>query len=232
MTQLDLGGVMIRKSLLVCLSISFVSFGFDATAATIDFDDVTSGTALSGEYSSIGVILSSTAPIGPLVSSDPADSLTPGQQVAPFVFAITAVPSTSTPTLPNKVIGAMYDSDGSLMPCERCGIRITFLAPLPTEVSLWISDPDSGQTANFLRGGNLLHAEIISPPTSAYPQLVTFVDSAGISEVTLVSRPSVGIGFDHLSFEKPVAEPERVTLVLALALLLWIALRGRRSEAL
>ena len=56
------------------------------------------------------------------------------------------VPSSSTASLPNKVIGAKLDAGGGLIQCDRCGIRISFLDPIPRDVSLWITDPDAGQS--------------------------------------------------------------------------------------
>ncbi len=185
-----------------------------ALATTLTFDDVASGTPLSGEYAALGVVLSSTAPIGPGASSDPADSLQPGESVAPFVFAITAVPSTSTPSPPNKIIGAKYDVGGGLTQCDRCGIRITFLAPIPTEVSFWITDPDPGQSAQFFGPGGLLQTTTINPASSAYPEFLSFSDPSGVSEIVLISAPSVGIGFDSLTFTSPVPEPSAAALLL------------------
>jgi hypothetical protein len=133
--------------------------------------------------------------------------------VAPFVFAITAVPSTSTPSFPNKVIGAKYDAGGGLVQCERCGIRITFVAPIPTEVSFWITDPDAGQSARFFGPGGLLETMTISPASSAFAEFLGFSDGSGISEILLISAPSVGIGFDSLTFTNPVPEPSSTALL-------------------
>src|SRR5262249_34031393 len=89
-----------------------------ANASTLlTFDQFAHATALSTEFKGLGVVLGSTAPLGPTLSPDPADSLQPGQSVAPFVFAIVAVPSASTPTPPNKVIGAVWDAGGGLLQC-------------------------------------------------------------------------------------------------------------------
>jgi hypothetical protein len=195
----------------------------------ITFDERAHSTPLSTEYSGLGVVLSSTAPIGPGVSPDPADWLHPGEAVAPFVFAIVGVPSTSTPSLPNKIIGAKFDSGGSLIGCERCGIRISFLDPIPTEVSLFITDPDSGQSARFLGPGGLLGAIAIAPASSSFPELVSFSHLGGITEVELVSAPGVGIGFDSLQISAPVPEPAAGSLLAAFALSTAIAKRRRRG---
>lgn len=199
-----------------------------AAATTLTFDNLTSGTPLSGEYASLGVVLSSTAPIGPGASSDPADSLQPGESVAPFVFAITAVPSTSTSSPPNKIIGAKYDTGGGLVQCDRCGIQISFLAPIPTAVSFWITDPDVGQSAQFFGPGGLLQTTTIAA-SSADPQLLSFNDAAGISEIVLISAPSVGIGFDSLTFSSPVPEPGSGAFLLA-GLLAFATKRGKASH--
>ena len=179
----------------------------DASATTLTFDDLAHGTPLSGEYTTLGVVLSSTAPIGAGASSDPADSLQLGESIAPFVFAVNAVPSTSTPSLPNKIIGAKYDAGGGLIQCERCGIRISFLAPIPTEISFWITDPDAGQSAQFFGLGGVIQTTTISPGSSAFPEFLSFTAASGISEILLISAPSTGIGFDSLSFGNPVPEP-------------------------
>lgn len=205
---------MSRLLQIVCVMSSIAVPVGAASATTLTFDDLAHGTPLSGEYASLGVIVSSTNPIGAGASADPADSLQPGGSIAPFVFAITAVPSTSTPSLPNKIIGAKYDAGGALVQCERCGIRLTFLAPIPTEVSFWITDPDAGQSAQFFGPGGLLETLTISPASSAFPEFLSFSDGSGISEVLLISAPGVGIGFDSLTFANPVPEPSSSALLL------------------
>jgi hypothetical protein len=196
---------------LTALAIALLSG--DSRAITLEFDEFAHGTALSAEFAASGVILESTAPIGPGASSDPADSLQPGESVAPFVFAVVAVPSSSTSSVPNKIIGAKFDSGGGLIQCERCGIRITFTGPLPQDVSLWVSDPDAGQTVEFFGTSGLLATEVLSPATSAFPEFVSFSGTTGVREVVLTSAPSVGIGFDTLQFSNFVPEPGLAVLL-------------------
>jgi hypothetical protein len=199
-------GEMARVTIVAVLAL--VALSAKPRAATLlTFDELPHASPLSTEYSSLGVVFSSTAPIGASVSSDPADSLLPGEAVAPFVFAIVAVPSTSTPSFPNKVIAAKFDAGGSLIQCERCGIRISFLDPIPTEVGFFITDPDGGQSAHFFGTGGPLGSVAIAPASSALPEFVTFSHLGGISEVVLVSAPSVGIGIDSLEFSAAVPEP-------------------------
>jgi hypothetical protein len=205
-----------RSRVSTVVALVLMCLGATAEAATLlSFDELPHALPLSTEYSSLGVIFSSTAPIGASISSDPADSFALGETTAPFVFAIVAVPSTSTPSLPNKIIGAKFDAGGSLVQCERCGIRISFVDPIPTEVSLYITDPDGGQSAQFF-----------GPSSSAFPEFVEFLDLGGISDIVLISRPSVGIGFDSLSFAAPVPEPPETTLV-AMALIGWTVAEQR-----
>lgn len=198
-----------------------------ASAATLTFDDLPHATPVGLEYSTLGVQLSSADPIGAGVSADPADHLQPGESVAPLLFAITAVPSTSTPSLPNKLIGAKYDAMGGLVQCERCGIRIVFLAPNPTEVSFWITDPDSGQSARFFGPDGLIQTATIGSANSDFPEFLSLVDGSGISEVVLTSVPSKGIGLDSLTFGSPVPEPSSGAL-LFFGLLVLAPGRARR----
>lgn len=172
-------------------------FGPDSTV--LSFDALPASTLVSDEFERCDrVVISSTAPIGAGFSSDPADDLHPGEAISPFVVAITAVPTSSTSSLPNKVQATKYDAGGGIVGCSRCGIAIRLLEPLPTQVGLYISDPDSGQTATFSGPGGLLSTLLVVGP-STNPEFVGFEDPGGISSVVLRSSPSVGIGFDDLT---------------------------------
>ena len=217
---------MIRRAVFQLTVALVLAHNAEATTL-ITFDSLAHATTLSDEYSELGVILSSTAPLGPELSPDPADSLQPGEAVAPFVFAIVAVPPASTPSIPNKVIGAKYDVGGGLIQCERCGIRITFLDPIPTEVSLFITDADAGQSAQFFGPSGLLDAFTIAPPIDPF-ELMSLTHPSGISEVLLVSAPGLGIGFDSLQFGAPVPEPSSGVLVAFGLVLLSRTPVGRR----
>lgn len=206
---------MIRLFVWAWIAVGIVSVSESAEAAAMAFDEHPHSTPLSNEYASLGVVFSTIDPIGQGASPDPADHLQPGEAVAPFVLAITAVPSTSTASAPNKVIGAKYDAGGGLIPCDRCGIRILFLDPFPTSVSLWVSDPDAGQTVQFFGVHDLIETVTLLAVHSSVPELVSAADASGISEIRLVSAPSVGVGFDSLSFYIAVPEPSAACLLLA-----------------
>ncbi len=155
-------------------------FGADPTV--LSFDSFPHATSLSHQFEcGDGVILSSTAPIGGSFSTDLADALQPGEAISPFVAAIEAVPSSSTASVPNKVIATKYGAGGELLQCERCGISIRFLDPLPTQVGLWVTDPDAGQTVAFSGSGGALS-------TFACP--LAGVDSGGGGSVERGSTPS------------------------------------------
>lgn len=194
---------------LVALALTLPAVTAEATAI-YTFDQVASGTPLSTELAAVGVVFGSTAPIGPGASSDPADSFRPGEAVAPFVFAIEAVPPSSTTSLPNKVIGAKFDAGGELVQCARCGIRITLLDPIPRLVQLFVTDPDAGQSVQFFGPSGILDT-IVLTTSSTFPEQVGFSDAGGISEVVLVSAPGVDLGFDDLLF---IPEPGTAQLVL------------------
>ena len=103
----------LAQRLVMCLTTIVLGSRPMSAATLITFDDLAPATQLSDEYASVGVLLSSTGPLGPQLSADPADWLHPGEAVAPYVFTIVAVPPASTPSTLNKVIGAKI----------RCGRR-------------------------------------------------------------------------------------------------------------
>ncbi len=174
-----------------------IDFGPDAT--TLSFDQFEHGTYLSREFEcSHGVLLGSTAPIGAEISSDPADWYQPGNSVSPFVAAIVAVPASSTPSLPMKVIGTKYGVAGELEQCERCGIMIRFLDPLPRQVGLYVTEADAGQSVLFSSPSGPRVALSTSGPFVGGPSFVGYEDANGVSAVVLRSAQTAGIGVDDL----------------------------------
>jgi hypothetical protein len=176
---------------------------FGPESQVISFDQFAHGTVIGSQFQcSNGVLLASTTQIGEESSPDTADWQLPGQQIAPFVFAIEAVPTTSTSSPPMKVIAGKYGADGALYQCERCGIEVHFLQPLPTKAGLWITDADANQTATFSGPSGLLSTVVVTPgEATGGPTFVGYQDPNGIVAIVLRSAPSVGIGLDDLMTE-------------------------------
>jgi hypothetical protein len=172
----------------------------DADALVLSFDEVAHGTPISNDFEcSARVLLRSTAPIGAEFSTDPADSLQRGEAVSAFVAAIAAMPENATASSPNKIIATKYDARGELVLCERCGIALHFLDPLPTKVGLSIASPASGQVVMFSGPTGLLGSVVVVSANGKLPEFVGWEDPGGITQIILRSRPGAGIGFDDLA---------------------------------
>jgi hypothetical protein len=172
-------------------------FGPDAT--TLAFDQFEHGAYLSRQFEcSHGVLLGSTPPIGAEISSDPADWFYPGNSVSPFVAAIVAVPAMSTPSPPMKVIATKYGAAGNLEQCERCGLIIRFLDPLPRQVGLYVTEADAGQSVLFSGPGGFIAEAQTGGPFVGGPSFVGYAHEGGISAVVLRSVQTAGIGLDDL----------------------------------
>jgi hypothetical protein len=170
---------------------------FDIDLQVLTFDTLAPGSTLSNDFAcSERLILRSTPPLGAELSVDPADWMQPGETVSAFVAAIPAVPESSTSSPPHKVVATKYDVGGGLVPCERCGIALHFIDPLPTKVGLYVTDPKLGQTAMFSGPSGLLGSVVVAGGRA--PEFVGWEDPDGITQLILRSRPSAGIGFDDL----------------------------------
>ena len=150
---------MRRLLLLLCLCFTFAFHDASAEpigpndfapgATVLNFDNFQSFTFLGTDFAQQGVVLGSTAPLGPQLSSDPADSLQPGEAVSPVVAVETAVPADSTSSPPNRIVGTKYGAGGDVLWCERCGIVMQFPGRFPTKVGFWVSQANQGQTVQF-----------------------------------------------------------------------------------
>jgi len=162
---------------------------FDPATTLLTFDEFAHGTYLSTEFASLGVILSSGEPLGPTLTSNPADWMPPGGSVSPFVWVSIDVYNGNAASLPNLVFGTLYAAPGYLVGCS-CRIVVDFLDPIPTQVGLYIADADPGQTAEFSGPGGLLYTAVSNATDKFY---AGFEDPQGISRVVLtpdaVGRP-------------------------------------------
>jgi len=198
---------MRRFVLALCLTLAFHNASaepigpndFAPGATVLNFDSFQSFTLLGTDFAQQGIVLGSTAPLGPQLSPDPADSLQQGEAVSPVVAVETAVPADSTSSPPNRIIGTKYGAGGEILWCERCGIVIQFPGRFPTKVGFWVSQANQGQTVQFYGPGGILWTFSVGP-TAGPPQWVGYHDPAGITRVVLTSAPSVGIGLDDLTF--------------------------------
>ena len=178
--------------------VSLADFG--PSARVISFDQLADGTRVGNQFQcSHGVLLGSTTQIGAESSADTADWQQPGQQISPFVVAIEAVPAQSTSSPPMKLIATRYAADGSLEQCERCGLEVRFLKPLPTKAGLWVTPGGADQTATFSGPGGHLATLVVPPPGG--PFFVGYEDAEGIVAIVLRSAPTSGIGLDDLIAE-------------------------------
>ncbi len=184
---------------------------FPAEATVIGFDEFPHATPLSSEFATLGVLFESGEPSGSESgSTNPNDFLQPGESVSPFVLAINAVPSSSTPSLPNKVIGTKLGAGGGLLAYDAASIIITFLAPIPRIAGLHITDRDAKNNASFYGPAGLLDQQVLGPGTEEHTFL-GFEDPNGISSIVVkTSVPdgggSGGIGVDDVRFGNPVVE--------------------------
>ena len=173
---------------------------FGPSARLISLDQFPHGALVSNQFQcSHGVILGSTTQIGAESSPDTADWQLPGYQISPHLVAIEAVPAASTPSPPMKAIASKYAEDGFLWQCERCGIEIRFIRPLPTRAGVWITPGSANQTAVF--SGPAGHLATLTVPPPGGPTFVGYESEAGITAIVLRSAPTSGIGIDDLIAE-------------------------------
>ncbi len=165
---------------------------FNPGSTLLTFDEFAHGTLLSTEFAELGVILASGEPLGPALTSNPADWLPPGGFVAPFVWVSIDVYNGNAASLPNLVFPTMYAAPDYLVGCGGCRIIVRFLDPLPTQVGLYIADADVGQTAEFSGPGGLLHTGVVDATCctgSGDKFFVGLEDFQGISGVVLRAYP-------------------------------------------
>jgi hypothetical protein len=194
---LDLWGALVHPgAILAAGPITPADFGPDAT--TLSFDEYAGGYMSRDLECTHGVVLGSTPPIGAELSPDPADWFYAGNSVSLFVAAIVAVPATSTPSPPMKIIATKYGAAGNLELCERCGIIVPFLDPLPREVGLYVTEADARQSVLFSGPTGFLAELSTNGPFLGGPSFVGYAHENGISAVVLRSVPTAGIGLDDL----------------------------------
>ena len=208
---------------------------FNPGSTLLTFDEFTHGTLLSTEFAGLGVILASGEPLGPELTSNPADWLPPGGSVAPFVWVSIDVYNGNAASLPNLVFPTVYAAPDYLVGCGGCRIIVSFLDPLPTQVGLYVADADPGQSAEFSGPGGLLYTGVVNTTCctgSGDKFFVGFEDPQGISGVVLTPTPSGGLGLDDLRFGSPVPEPSTAALLMiGLALLASSPAKIRRRPA-
>ncbi len=178
---------------------------FAPGSTVLGFDEFAHETFLSTEFAALGVIF----------GSESHDGLSPPLVGAPFVRVSVAVPTTSTSSLPNKIVGTVVDPNGNLFWCDPCSIVVSFLDPLPTQVGFFVTDPDVGQSARFFGASGLVGTlSVTGGSNSNYPFFFGLEDSGGISRVVLKTVPCCGVGMDDLRFGAPVPEPGTGSLIL------------------
>lgn len=179
---------------------------FSSNVQTINFENLPTDAPMFIALAPYWMVIESQGPIGSSASSDPADSLQPGESVSHLTEVINTPFPNSTPSPPQKLIATKFGADGQVIQCNRCGLELLFGAPFPIEVGLYVTDVDAGQKVEFFGPRGLLYTQITrdSNPPGRY-EFAGIRDPAGIVRVVLTSRAGVGIGVDNIMITRDPA---------------------------